>query len=84
MIVRPSSYSNVSHANGISGRARVGSQRRQTPGDNKPRPASVTAGERHAGRYLATLSDCWGLYGMQEARGSSPLSSTFPQFKGLL
>jgi hypothetical protein len=67
--------SNVSRANGISG-SQVGSQRRQTQSDTGPHPARVAAGERHTGRYMATPCDGSSLYSMQEARGSSPLSST--------
>ena len=62
----------------------AGSQQRQARGDAKPHPATVTAGERHMGPRLAPPGDGPGLYGMQEARGSSPLSSTFTQVKGLL
>ena len=66
---------NVSLANGFAG-SQVGSQRGQAPGDTRPHPATVIAGSRHAWRHLAPPGDGPGLYGMQEVRGSNPLSST--------
>jgi hypothetical protein len=70
-----SNKSNISGAKGFSG-SPVGSQRRQLPGDAGPRPARVAAAKQPTGRRLAPPGDWLSLYGMQEARGSSPLSST--------
>jgi hypothetical protein len=65
----------VSIANEFTG-SQVGSQCRQAPGDIRPHRAKVLAAKRHAGRLLALSGDGPGLYGMQEVRGSNPLSST--------
>src|SRR5712671_3687174 len=70
-----SNDSNVSAANGIAG-GQVGSQQRQTQGDAAPRRARVATGQWHARRRLAPPGDRLSPHGMQEARGSSPLSST--------
>jgi hypothetical protein len=43
---------------------------------HRPHRARVLARERHVGRLLALPGDRPGLYGMQEVRGSNPLSST--------
>jgi hypothetical protein len=59
--------------------SQVGSQRAATQGDARPRAATEAAGERHTGPRQATPSDSWSVHGMQEARGSSPLSSTAVQ-----
>ena len=72
-------HRNVSLAQGFVG-SQVGSQRRQAPGDTRPHPATVIAGSWHAGPRSALSGDEPGLYGMQEVRGSNPLSSTL--FRG--
>jgi hypothetical protein len=56
--------------------SQVGSQRRQAPGDIWPHPAKVAAAKQLIGPRQATPSDGWSVYGMQEVRGSNPLSST--------
>jgi hypothetical protein len=55
--------SNISAANEFPG-SQVGSQRRQAPGDVRPHPARVAAGERHADQHLATSSNCSSLHGI--------------------
>jgi hypothetical protein len=64
--------------------AAAGSQRAAAPGDARPRPATEAAGEPHAGRRPATQGDGRSVHGIQEARGPSPHSSTFPQLRGYL
>jgi hypothetical protein len=54
--------------------SRVGSQRRQPPGDAWPHRARVVAGKQPIGRRLASPGDCSSLYGMQEVRGSIRLA----------
>ena len=76
-------YSDVSAANEFHG-SQVGSQRRQVPIDVRPHWARIAAGDRPARRRLAPSCDSRGLYGMQEVRGSNPLSSTFSQLRGML
>ena len=56
--------------------AKVGSQQRQAPGDTRPHPATIPAGEGPVGRRRAPSSESLALYGMQKVRGSNPLSST--------
>jgi hypothetical protein len=65
------------------GSAWVGSQRWQALGDVRPQRARAFAGERPAERRRAPSGDGPGLYGMQEVRGSNPLSSTYLQLKDI-
>ena len=62
----------------------LGAKRVQAQSDGTRLSQSFVAGERLPVRLRRTGIDGPDAHGMQEARGSSPLSSTFPQVKGLL
>jgi hypothetical protein len=63
----------------VLGESQSGSQRAQPSGDAERRPATITPGERLAGRHRATSGDWAELIWEQEVAGSNPAIPTIFQ-----